>query len=412
MHGYRLFCFLLVLLALLAGCSSSAAQPTDPTVSTEAMPVLATEPSSEPVPTDAAPTLLTIESLVDQMTLRQKVGQLFIIRPDALVPSLSEEQISDPNAEGVTDLTGDMVGTLQDYPVGGIIMFAKNITDPEQIMTFNQALQDASGIPLFIAVDEEGGLVSRLATHEAFRLPRYKSAASIQNAEQALEMGSTIGSYLKDYGFNMDFAPVADVNTNPKNPIIGTRAFSSDPETAAQLASSMARGLHWEGITPVFKHFPGHGDTAEDSHSQLAISYQTKDGMLTCEWLPFLEAGSGDCIMVGHIAVPEITGDLTPATMSSLLVTDILKTELGFQGLVITDSLEMGAITDAYTSGEAALKALEAGCDILLMPRNLRAAFDAVVAAVENGTYSEETLNATVIRILRFKQEQGLLGAG
>lgn len=410
MHQTRFVCFLLVLLLTLAGCSSEPSPAEETLAATEAVPVIAAETISDA--TAPGPTLLTLESIVEQMTLRQKVGQLFIIRPDALALSQSDAQISDPNAAGVTALSGDMIRTLEDYPVGGIVMFAKNISSPDQIAAFNQALQAASGIPLFIAVDEEGGTVSRLANHKAFDLSRYKSAASIQNAEQALEMGSTIGGYLKDFGFNMDFAPVADVNTNPKNPIIGTRAFSSDPETAAQLAASMAEGLREQGIIAVFKHFPGHGDTAEDSHSGIAISYQTKDAMAACEWLPFREAGSNDFIMVGHIAVPEITGNLTPSTMSELLVTDVLKTELGFQGLVITDALEMGAITDAYTSGEAALKALEAGCDILLMPQNLCEAFDAVVAALESGTYSEDALNATVLRILQFKLDHGLLGAG
>lgn len=299
--------------------------------------------------------------------------------------------------------------TLQDYPVGGIIQFGKNIVSPDQITAFNEALQSASDIPLFLCVDEEGGLVARLANHKAFDLPTYKNAASIQTEDDAHEMGATIGAYLAEYGFTLDFAPVADVNTNPDNPIIGTRAFSSDPQTAATLASAMASGLREAGICAVFKHFPGHGDTAEDSHSGIAVSYKTAAEMRECEWIPFVTAGSTDCVMVGHIATPAITGDLTPATLSHTIVTEILKEELGFSGLVVTDSLAMGAITESYTAGEAALAALEAGCDLLLMPNGLTEAFDAIVSAVENGSYSEDALNATVLRILRFKQAHSLI---
>ena len=404
--SFFLLCSFL-LAGLLAACAAAEAIPSgQEAIPTETQPTEAAAPVMQTDPLDG------IDLLMRQMTLRQKVGQLFIVRPDSLDPTLSQEQIDDSKAEGVTTLTDSMTATLADYPVGGIIMFAKNITSPAQITAFNEALQDASEIPLFISVDEEGGLVSRLANNKAFDLPQYESAAAIEDAAQAFTMGSTIGSYLSEYGFNMDFAPVADVNTNPDNPVIGTRAFSSDAQTAAELASSMAEGLRQQGIIAVFKHFPGHGDTAEDSHSQLAISHKTADEMENCEWLPFLKAGSGDCVMVGHIAVPEITGDLTPATMSRQVVSNILKNQLNFQGLVITDSLAMGAITSAYSPGEAALGALEAGCDLLLMPNGLQEAFDAVVAAVENGTYSEAHLDETVRRILQFKLDLDLLSFG
>lgn len=353
----------------------------------------------------------TVDSLLARMTLREKVGQLFMVRPDALDLTLGQNQIEASDAEGVTVLTENMAETLKDYPVGGVVMFGKNIKSPEQITAFNESLQEASDIPLFIAVDEEGGLVARLANNPAFDLPKYTSAADAASGGDpaaVLEMGSTIGGYLQMYGFNMDFAPDADVNTNPDNPVIGTRAFSSDAETAAQMASAMADGLRQQGIIAVFKHFPGHGDTAQDSHKGIAVSYKTKEQMETCEWLPFQEADSNDCIMVGHIAVPEITGDFTPATMSYTIVTDILKNQLGFQGLVITDSMEMQAVTDGYNPGEAALCAIGAGCDILLMPDGMQEAFDEVVTAVEDGRLSEQRLDESVRRILMFKQKHGL----
>lgn len=388
----RIFSLLLAAL-LLAGCGSAPAEPTSTaeTLSPETLP------PAESVPAETEAPVSELDALLEGMTLRQKVGQLFIVRPEALDPA------------SATALTDAMIDALEEYPVGGIILFSQNITSPDQLAAYNEALQDFSEIPLFLSVDEEGGTVARLANNTAFDLSRYKNAASIADAAQALEMGRTIGGYLNAYGFNMDFAPVADVNTNPQNPVIGTRAFSSDAETAAELAGAMADGLNEQGIIAVFKHFPGHGDTAEDSHSGIAVSHKTEAEMEICEWLPFLEAESGDCVMVGHIAAPEITGSLIPATVSSEIVTGILKEKLGFQGLVITDSLSMGAITDVYTPGEAALGALQAGCDILLLPADLQEAFNAVVSAVEDGSYSEEQLDETVRRILQFKAEHGIL---
>lgn len=353
-----------------------------------------------------------IDILMHQMTLRQKVGQLFIIRPDALDVSKTQEKINGVDTEAVTEMTDRMLETLQEYPVGGIVMFSKNIINPEQITAFNQSLQNASDIPLFISVDEEGGSVSRLANHPAFALKRYESAAAVGaggDTLEAQEMGSTIGAYLKLYGFNMNFAPDADVNTNPNNPVIGTRAFSSDAQTAARMAGAVAEGMRQQGIIPTFKHFPGHGDTAEDSHKGIAISYKTEEEMAECEWLPFEEAGEWDCIMVGHISVPEVTGNLIPATMSDKVVTDILKNRLGFKGMVITDSLSMLAITDVYDPGEAALGALQAGCDVLLMPNGLQEAFDAVISAAEDGSLSEERIDESVRHILEYKLEYGIL---
>lgn len=288
----------------------------------------------------------------------------------------------------------------------------KTFPPPRQVTAFNQALQEASSIPLFIGVDEEGGSVARLANHPGFDLPQYESAGAVGatgDPENAREMGRVIGAYLKEYGFNLDFAPVADVNTNPQNPVIGDRAFSSQPRQAAQMASAMAEGLAQEGIIPVFKHFPGHGDTAEDSHSGIAVTYKTAQEMESCEWIPFSQVPEGAWVMVGHIAAPEITGDLTPASLSPALVTGLLREQLGFEGLVVTDSLAMGAITQEYTPGQAALEALNAGCDLLLMPAGLEEAFEAVVTAVENGTLSQEQLDQSVERILEYKLEYGLL---
>lgn len=392
----------LLLALLLAGCAADAPEPVQTTAPPSEPVVTATAPT-EPEVTETTAPPSCVDTLMAGMTLRQKVGQLFIVTPEAL----------DPGA--LTDITvwsDAMQETLADYSVGGVILFARNITGPEQVTAFNAALQNASAIPLFLCVDEEGGAVARLANNRAFDLPRYKSAAAVGSSgdsADALEMGRTIGGYLSEYGFNLDFAPVADVNTNPANPVIGSRAFSSDAATAAEMADAMAQGLREMGIIPVFKHFPGHGDTAQDSHQELAVSYKTMDELCQCEWLPFLRAGSTDCIMVGHIALPGVTGDLTPATLSPEIVTGILKQDLDFGGLVITDSLSMEAITDSLSPGEAALAALNAGCDILLMPEDLPEAYNAVFAAVKRGEISADRLDAAVRRILELKAAYGLI---
>lgn len=343
---------------------------------------------------------------LNNMTLREKVGQLFIVRPDSLDFTLTQEQIDDSEGAGVTELSLEMAGNYREYPAGGIIMFSKNIDTPEQITSFIASLQSESKLPLFIGTDEEGGIVSRLASNPAFGLPRYTSAGDVGRsgkAEDAYDMGNTIGNYLHEYGFNMDFAPVADVNTNPDNPIIGKRAFSSDPNIAAKMAHSMAEALKANGIIPVYKHFPGHGNTSEDSHSRLAVSYKTESELLNCEFIPFMEAGKYDCIMIGHIALPNVVNDAAPASMSEYILQNILKEKLGFEGLVISDSLAMKAVTNSYAPEAAALTALKAGCDIVLMPNEYAKSFDSVVEAVENGDFSEELLNEKVYKVLSFK---------
>lgn len=400
----RLYLLLLFFCLLFTGCAEDAGP-----IETSAEPTVTAAPTTVPTtaPTTAPTTVPTeppdpIDELLNSMTLREKIGQLFIVQPDALT--------EDGNA--ATELTEYMVQMLEQYPIGGIVQFTGNIVSPDQITQFNQALDAVSRIPLFLCVDEEGGSVARLANHPAFDLPRYKNAAAVgksEDPEDAREMGRTIGAYLAEYGFNVDFAPVADVNTNPNNRAIGKRAFSGSAEVVTQMAAAMAEGLNEQGIIAAFKHFPGHGDTAEDSHNGLAVTYRTGQQLANCEILPFLMAESNDFIMVGHIAVPEETGTMEPTSMSEHMVSTILKGTLGFEGLVITDSLVMEAITDLYTPAEASVTALKAGCDILLIPEDLSESFEAVAAAVEDGTLSQQWLDETVYRILSFKAAHGLL---
>ena len=405
----------LLALSLLAGCSltapgaaSSSSTQGEPSASAP-KPAASEPPQAEPEPSTPED---AVSLRLQNMTLREKVGQLFLVRPDALDASQTDEQIEDPSGTGVTELSDAMADMLAQYPVGGIILFGKNIAAPEQVSGFIGDLQAASSTPLFIAVDEEGGLVARLANNPAFHVRQYESAAAVGESGDtaaALDMGAAIGAYLRQYGFNLDFAPVADVNSNPNNTVIGTRAFSSDAAVAARMAKAMAEGLKQQQIIPTFKHFPGHGDTAEDSHVGVAVSHKTKAEMEACEWLPYQSLTDRDCVMVGHIATPQLTGDLTPASMSGEIVTGVLRQQLNFPGVVITDSLEMGAITQEYSAAEAAVGAIAAGCDILLCPEDLQAAFDAVMNAAENGTISQGRIDESVSRILLLKQSYGLL---
>lgn len=380
----KLIVFLLAVL-VLTGCTAAPAA----TETTEAAPESAVSPE-------------VLDSMLADMTLRQKVGQLFIARPEQLVPKTGT----------VREVTPELEQALEEYPLGGLILFGDNVMKPEQLLALNAGLAEVPGIPMFIAVDEEGGLVARLAGNWKFKLTKYESAMAVGasgDPADALEMGRTIGGYLSEYGFNLDFAPVADVHTNPKNPVIGTRAFSTDPLIAAQMVAAFADGLEENGIIATFKHFPGHGDTAEDSHSGLAVVHKTREELDECEFIPFREATARDMVMVAHVALPNVTGDMTPATLSPAIVTGILKEELGFEGLIITDAMEMGAIVETYGSGSAAVAALKAGCHIILIPEDLPEAFDAVLAALEDGTLTMEWLDETVRKILEFKQLHGIL---
>lgn len=417
--------------AVLAACAPPASIEPTQTPAPPASQELAAEPAAtqapaaeepaptaEPDPTPAEQTPAETDDpwAVDSLTLEEKVGQLFLIRPDALDLRITQEELDDPYADGVTELTATMQETLAQYPVGGVVLFGKNLRNEEQIRNFTAELGRATRVPMFIGVDEEGGTVSRLAKVESLGLPQYESAAAVgaQGPDAVRDMSVTIGGYLKDYGFNLDFAPDADVNTNPDNPVIGTRAFSSDPDEAAASVRAAVEGFNETGVLCSLKHFPGHGDTAEDSHLGVASTTRTLDEMRGCEFKPFaagIEAGV-PMVMVGHItapnAVPAEEAGL-PATFSHTLVTDVLRNELGFDGLIVTDSMAMGAITENYTAGEAALAALEAGVDLLLMPAGLPEAFDAVVEAVETGVWPESELDARVERVLAAKRAAGLL---
>ena len=252
--------------------------------------------------------------------------------------------------------------------------------------------------------------MSRLANNPNFNVKKYESMAAIGatgDPKNAYECGNTIGTYLKHYGFDIDFAPVADVNTNPENIIIGPRAFSDDPQVAAKMVTSYLQGLDDAGVTGCIKHFPGHGDTKTDTHFGYASTQKTWEEMMNCEMVTFKAGIQWGCqlIMTAHIGAPNVTGSDVPSTMSSVILQDKLRGELGYQNIIITDGMEMGAITQQYSSAEAAVSSIKAGVDIVLGPKNLVEAFDAVMDAVNKGTITEERINQSVRRILKLRQQ-------
>ena len=357
-----------------------------------------------------------VEAQLQKMTLREKVGQMFYVRPECLdttihfnLPSGIDESADDIREIKLQAVNATMKGVNEKYPVGGIILYAHNIKDEAQLARFIPEIRALKGSPL-LCIDEEGGRVARIANNDNFNEKKYESMGAIGatgDPQNAYECGNTIGTYLRRYGFDIDFAPVADVNTNPENIVIGQRAFSDDPTVAAPMVTNYLQGLKDAGVTGCIKHFPGHGDTKSDTHYGYAQSMKTWDEMLGCEMTTFKAGIAWGCqlIMTAHIAAPNVTGSDVPSTMSPVILQDKLRGELGYQNIIITDAMEMGAITQQYNCAEATVGCIKAGVDIVLGPQNFVQAFDTVIAAVNNGTITEERINQSVRRILKLKSK-------
>ena len=391
--------------------------------------ILEKETTSESLQTETAESQQTdlvnqIDYALEKMTVEQKVAQLFIITPDALT-----------GISGVSAAGDATYAALQQYPVGGLVYFENNLQSYEQISEMLHNVQqysmEISGLPLFLAVDEEGGTVARISG-QGYGIEPIEDMAAVGASgdyERAQEIGTYIGSYLSDLGFNVDFAPCADVLTNPANTVVARRSFGSDAALVAEMTDlqrkameqggiigalkkshkviAYASGLESGKVLSVCKHFPGHGATSEDSHQGFAYIQKTEEELVNNEWIPFkkgIEEGA-KMIMVGHIVCSEITGTEDPSSLSYYMVTEILRQKMGFQGLVVTDALNMGAIAKYYTSAQAAVKAVQAGVDLLLMPSDFSGAYQGVLNAVYNGEISEERLNESLYRILQVKNE-------
>ncbi len=352
---------------------------------------------------------LTLDREMAALGLRGQVGQLFIVRPEALEPAIRYAEDSELPPYRLQSVSEGMRRRAEEYPVGGVLLFGHNILDEKQLERFTKGLRALPGAPL-LCMDEEGGRVSRIAGNPAFDVTVYESLAAVGasgNPQRSYEAGFSIGTYLHRYGIEVDFAPVADVNTNPENIVIGSRAFSDKPAAAAPMVAAFVRGLSDAGVTGCLKHFPGHGDTRTDTHFGFASTGKTWAQMLDCEMLSFRAgiAAGASLVMAAHIAAPAVTGNDLPATMSPALLQDKLRGELGFEGLVVTDALEMHAVSRRFSNADAAVRAFLAGADILLCPQNLQEAFEGVLRAVEDGSIPRGRLESSVRRILALKRK-------
>ncbi len=336
-----------------------------------------------------------IAEIIEEMTPEERAGQL-----------LMADFRQNPDGTGMTVLSDAAREAIQTYHLGGVILFAENLDTEEQTKALTAQMQQAAEIPLFIGIDEEGGIVSRLDKSDIPHEP-IPPAAEITDSRAA---GETIGKELQDLGILVDFAPVADVNTNPDNPVIGSRAFSAEPEIAAERVAAFVDGMEETGVSACAKHFPGHGDTAMDSHHGETYVTHDLERLREVEFLPFQAAiGAGvDFIMAGHIKTPQATTDGMPATLSAEM-TQLLRKELNFDGILITDAMNMGAITEEYGAEESVVLAIQAGMDIVLMPTDLPRATETLTEAIRNGEISEERVEESLERILSLKYEKGLL---
>jgi len=375
----------------------SAEQTPSPTVAPAETPDLFIVADPEPEKTYEELVQIKLHEIIDSMTLHDKICQMLIVSPDDMT-----------GVAGTTIVGEQTWSALDKYPVGGIIHFSQNISGGAQITSYNSALQDFSKIPLFIAVDEEGGRVTRLGklgVHSVKAMLHYEN----DGEETAFENAVTLSQALKEHGFNMNFAPVADVWSNHSNTVIGDRAFSTDFELAAQLVAAAVRGYRESGVACSLKHFPGHGNTREDSHHSTAYINKPLDELREEEFTPFIAGitAGADLVMTGHLIVPEL--DELPATLSKVLLTNILRKELGFKGVIITDSMAMSAVSKHFSVDYVAVTAVQAGVDIILIPIDIDETITALVNAVENGEISERRIDESVRRIILLKISMGLI---
>lgn len=337
-----------------------------------------------------------ISKQISQMSLEEKIGQMLIV-----------------GVEGY-DFNDNTKNLIEKYKVGGVIVLGENAKNTKQLLKLLNSIRkenQKNSIPLFMSIDEEGGRISRMPK-EFKKLPTNEVIGKINDGKFSFEIGRTLADEIKEFGLNMDFAPVLDVNSNPKNPIIGDRAFSSDAEIVSNLGIQTMEGIRSENVIPVVKHFPGHGDTSTDSHLGLPSVNNDLNRLKNMELIPFAEAikNNAEAIMIAHILLPKIDKE-NPSSMSRTIITDILREDYKFDGVVITDDMTMGAIMKNYDIGEAAVKSVNAGTDIVLVchgyDREVKV-LNALKDAVSKGKISEERIDESVYRILKLKQKYNL----
>lgn len=372
---------LLFVFALAVGCQAAVPPSAAPTLNPVPTPTAPPAPTPTPTPDPVGEALAA-------MTTEEKVGQL-------LVAGFYETQAGEEARR-----------YIQDCHVGGLILYGRNVESARQLTDLTNGLKALAGdIPLFLSTDQEGGVVERMP-------PEVRNLPNAYDVADAAVFGEVLGAECAAFGVNMDFAPSLDIWSNPDNTVIGKRAFGSDAETVERRGLDCLNAMEGTGTIPVVKHFPGHGDTAVDSHVGLPVVDKTREELSAKELIPFqtaIDAGA-PAIMVGHILLTKLD-PARPATLSAEVVTGLLREELGFDGVVVTDDLTMGAITQQYGLGEAAVLAVEAGCDVLLVCHEagtVEEVYAALLDAVDTGRITEDRLDQSVRRILSLKGDFGL----
>ena len=344
-----------------------------------------------------------VSAKVSSMTLEEKIAQMFIITPSQIGKSVYETS------------TGEVLkNAINNRPVGGFIYFSRNLQNPAQTKSMLSATNDYTkkriGLSAFLCVDEEGGTVARIANNPAFGVSNPGSMNDIGksgNTDRAYNTGKTIGSYLKNLSFNVNFAPVADVLTNNRNTDVVKRVFGTDGVVVSNMAASVSNGMRSQNILSTYKHFPGNGSAAGDTHEGFVYSNRNLSQLSSVELVPF-KRGAMDSvpfIMVGHTAFPQVTGNNLPSSLSYKIITEMLRNDIGYTGIIITDSQQMGAIVINNSAGEAAINAIKAGVDMVLMPNNFEEAYNAVLSEVKQGKISAKRIDESVTRIVRTKMQ-------
>ncbi|NIK80025.1 beta-N-acetylhexosaminidase [Paenibacillus castaneae] len=374
---------------MLAACSRNANVNNGITTpSTSASPSI--EPTSSPEPTDP------IKDQIANMSLDEKIGQMVIVGLDGTIMQAEAKKMID------------------NYHVGGFILYKDNIADaPQTLALLNQlkAQNKTNQAPLWLSIDQEGGKVSRMPD-EFMKLPAALEIGKKNNTQYTHQIGLALGNMVHALGFNMDFAPVLDINSNPKNPVIGNRSFGTNPDTVIKHAIETMTAIQSTGVAAVVKHFPGHGDTSVDSHLELPVVHKSLKELKSFELLPFIEAAeqNADAVMIAHLLIPSIDNQ-NPASLSKKIITDLLRDELHYDGVVITDDMTMGGITKHNDIGDAAVRSVLAGTDILLVGHDYKqqtAVLEALKKSVTDGAVSVSRLDDSIYRNLKLKMKYEL----
>ncbi|MDZ4277772.1 MAG: beta-N-acetylhexosaminidase [Dehalococcoidia bacterium] len=373
--------------------------PSGNDASGQAQPTAIASPAGTPAATSQEPSA-TPASRVAGLPLEVKIGQMMMA------------------GFAGTSVDVDVASLIEQYHLGNVVLFGPNVTAPDSLRALTTEIQQRAqeqneGLPALISADQEGGTVTRLTSDFGYtEFPNAQVLGCIDDPQLTREVGRVMGEEMRAVGINMDLAPVLDVNDNPANPVIGPRAFGSAPTVVSTNGLAFMAGLQSTGVAATGKHYPGHGNTSVDSHEALPVVNKTREELETTELAPFAAAvgqGSADVIMTAHVLYPALDPDL-PATLSPSIIDGVLRSELGFGGVVMTDSLNMGAIAEITTVGEAAVQSVEAGVDLIAFSSSASTAsiYESLLEAVQSGRISEERIDQSVERILAMKDRLGV----